>query len=241
MLVPDAVRKASRRFVEAARAVHDGEVLGAYLHGSAARGCFATATSDMDLLVVSQAPCGDGAAREIARAQAAAREPIDAVFVTRQQLCVDVLAVPLDFLIKPGGATAGKVLRCPEGSPGFLIDRQDAHDCGIAISGPLAGDLIPPVPWPALAQSLRWLFPHISRNFKNPVLMLCRVVHGLETRALGSKREAGEWALESLEPAWQPLIARALEEYAGGAGGPAPRPDVGPFEEYCRQRVIVAR
>jgi hypothetical protein len=44
------------------------------------------------------------------------------------------------------------------------------------------------------------------------VLSYCRILHMLETGRVTSKREAGEWALTTLDSEWTELIQRALNE-----------------------------
>ncbi len=51
----------------------------------------------------------------------------------------------------------------------------------------------------------RWLQPYL-------VLGLARMLHTLEAGRVSSKREAGEWALEALDPEWTSLIRRALDD-----------------------------
>jgi hypothetical protein len=49
----------------------------------------------------------------------------------------------------------------------------------------------------------RWKQPYV-------VLSFCRMLHTLETGRVGSKREAGEWAVGTLGDEWSDLIRRAL-------------------------------
>jgi hypothetical protein len=44
------------------------------------------------------------------------------------------------------------------------------------------------------------------------VLSYCRILHTLEKGTIGSKGEAGEWALEALAPEWRGLVRRALDD-----------------------------
>jgi hypothetical protein len=51
----------------------------------------------------------------------------------------------------------------------------------------------------------RWKQPYL-------VLTFCRLLHSAAEGRVGSKREAGEWALRTLDASWATLIQRALEE-----------------------------
>jgi hypothetical protein len=44
------------------------------------------------------------------------------------------------------------------------------------------------------------------------VLTHARILHTLARGEVGSKRAAGEWALQALDPEWAPLIRWALED-----------------------------
>ncbi len=242
------------RFIDAAAEALEGGLAGAYLYGSLARGCFHPATSDVDLLLVTEAECSDeGIARIEAAHRSSAGEPwspavaragspdsgpagvpLDVVAVTRDQLLADVAPAPVAFVLKPAGAAAGRARRLPESKREFPIDRQDARDAGVTLVGPPADTIIPAVPWPILESALRWLFPHIVPHFKNPGLMLCRVTRALATGSLSSKRDAGIWAVDALDPVWRSLIQREMAAYAGGVRQRAvPTEELQAFERYC--------
>jgi hypothetical protein len=44
------------------------------------------------------------------------------------------------------------------------------------------------------------------------VLTHARILHTLEVGEVSSKRGAGEWALDTLDPEWSPLICWALDD-----------------------------
>jgi hypothetical protein len=91
-----------------------------------------------------------------------------------------------------------------------------------------------PVPWPLVAECLDFLFPYIITNFKNPVLMLCRIAYAHTHHSLCCKRRAGEWALETLGERWRPMIEAALALYSEGtADNTGSSAVLQEFEEYC--------
>ena len=127
-----------------------------------------------------------------------------------------------------------KIVRVPEGRRDFLLQRQDAYQAGIAFVGPDPCETMRSVPWPLLAENLGFLFPYIITNFKNPVLMLCRIAYAHTHRNLCCKRRAGEWALETLGERWRPMIEAALALYSEGtADNTGLSPVLQEFEEYC--------
>ncbi len=68
------------------------------------------------------------------------------------------------------------------------------------------------------ARELRAEPPEMMDNaWRQPAVVIayCRMLHTLATGRVGSKREAGAWALDALGPTWAPLIRRALDDRPG--------------------------
>lgn len=212
---PREVREGLAAWAERVGEAVGGNLVGVYLYGSLARGCFHPGTSDVDVVVVTEGPCSGAAIPKIVKAYEEAGVPVDATFATRSQMGVDETPTPVEFVLKPGGEE--RVVRLPEGHGDFLLQRQDVYDCDAAIVGEPAREVVKPVPWEALARCLDYLFPHIVPRFRNPALMLSRIAYAFANRKLCSKREAGEWAMGALGEEWRPLVAEALGKYAAGA------------------------
>lgn len=211
-------------------------LVGIYLYGSLARGCHSPHTSDVDLLMVTREPCSDPALAAVAEAHAGAGFPVDLLSVTRAQIGLDVTPTPFDFAVM--AAAPGAIVRPAGGKGDLLLIRQDVYDCDSALAGEPTREVVRSVPWPLLAQSLEFLFPHIVPRFKNPALMLCRVVYAFANRVLCSKQTAGEWALDRLDPTWQPVIQVALDKYrTGAADNQGPNQELQAFEQYCTRYI----
>lgn len=209
-----------------------GCLIGLYLYGSLARGCFHPATSDVDIVAVVDGARAESALAAVSRVHQDTDIPIDAVFVTSEQLNTDRFPAPVDFLIKP--LSDGEIVRLPDGSRDFPLQRQDVQECDVALFGPSPRELVQPVPWHLLAQSLDYLFPYIVPRFKNPVLMLCRIVYAYAHRKLCSKQDAGKWAMETFEQRWLTMIEEARKHYSDGI--PAAHDSAGhlsSFQDYC--------
>jgi hypothetical protein len=94
---------------------------------------------------------------------------------------------------------------------------------GIVLTGPPSAELVEPVAADVLREEGRaripewveWALsaPEMSR-WKQPhlVLSLCRILYTIETGTVVSKRAAGEWAMQTLDPEWRPLIRQALDD-----------------------------
>ena len=195
-------------------AVLQEQLVGVYVHGSVARGCANTTTSDVDVIVVMAGPCGDPAAEKLAALHARSGIALDATFITRSQLREDAIPTPVEFVLKPVGER--KPLSRRGNHVYFLLDRHDAYECSIVLSGPPFREIAPAVPWALVAGCLEDLLPHILPKFKNPALMLCRIAYAFIHCEFCSKREAGRWALTVLDRRWWPFIETALARYAQG-------------------------
>lgn len=208
------------------------DLLGVYLYGSLARGCYHAGTSDVDAIVVTRSHCEQLDESGLLQIHRNVGVPVDAVFVAESQIGADTFPTPVVCLVKPIGEY--KIVHPTEGSRDFLLQRQDLYEAGIALAGPQPRDLLCPVPWPLLAESLDFLFPHIVTNFKNPVLMLCRIAYAWTYHELCSKKSAGEWAAEAFDTQWSQLITTALAEYAQGVTKSSIAPAaLHAFEDFC--------
>jgi predicted nucleotidyltransferase len=232
---PDSLKSAITRYASSLQELVGEDLLGIYLYGSVARGCYHPAQSDVDVIAVVRDGWEEVEEPSLIETHNDSGLPIDAVVVTESQLQVDAFPTPVVLLVKP--ISGHTIVRAPDGSKDFLLQRQDTYEAGMALIGPDPKELIHPVPWPLLAESLNFLFPHIVPNFKNPVLMLSRIACAWETRRLCSKREAGEWAVESIGEPFIDMLKTALVEYADGVSHTAiARKKIEEFAALCLQR-----
>jgi len=229
-----------RRYGESLRGLCHCELVGAYVYGSAASGCWNPKTSDVDIVLVGHCMSDPEAVGELEHIHRQAKLPIDATVVAPEQLKVERLRAPVGFLIKP--ISKGKAIHCPEGSRDFVAQSQEVYERGIALFGPEPGDLFEPVPWPLVERYVYYVLPFISSRFKNPVLMLCRCAYTLALQKMGAKRESREWALAAMPSEWHSLIAEALVEYSGDDSvKPMSRNEVLQFDKYIAEWVANRR
>jgi hypothetical protein len=208
-------------FVDDLRATLDGELVGAYLYGSAVSGGFDAAVSDLDVVVVTASPVDaqpfEAFAGIVERLQA--REPgwagrLDLVFVGRVTLA--------DF--RSGG---GPFLEISHEEGLELKRRADewletwflAREADWPIIGPPPARLIPPISTDEflheVVKGIPWFIdPSRSKGTDGwlgyRTLTLCRLLLSLESRATCSKDEGAAWAIERY-PAHADLFRAALE------------------------------
>lgn len=226
------IRDGLHAYVAGVRDLLGEGLVGVYLYGSVASGCSNRQTSDVDVLVVVTRALTQAEKEALLAVHRSVPAPIDATYITREQLNRDCFPTPLQCVIRPV-----KLFSVPDGLVDFPVIRQDVYVNGVRLLGPEVRELVRPVPWEVLDPCVRQLFPVALERFKNPVLMLCRICCTLTTRRPCSKADAGRWALTVAPPQWQDLIRQALDDYARGVRQRDLDEDQArAFEQWCRRQ-----
>jgi predicted nucleotidyltransferase len=118
----------------------------------------------------------------------------------------------------------------------WIVQRHLLREHGIVITGPDLKDLIDPVSPDELRQAVAdvlplWVGPILAdpsrideRGYQSfVVLTLCRMLYTLKHGRIFSKPAAAQWAIQTLDAKWKPLIERSLmgrqkPTMAAGAG-----------------------
>jgi hypothetical protein len=200
------------------------DLAGLYLQGSFALGD-ADEHSDVDWIAVTD--------DELTADQVAALQELHAAFYARET----PWAQHLEGSYFPKGRIRRVEPRATElwfldnGSSQLALDthcntaivRWMVRERGLTLAGPDPKELIDPVSeddlrayagW-ALGEWVEWArsLTSMSRRAQNLlVVSFCRILQTLETGEVTTKREAGEWALESVPDEWSSLIMEALED-----------------------------
>ncbi len=226
---------------------------GVYLHGSLAMGCFNPATSDVDLIVVSE--------RAMSREQKlclmerliglngrAPAKGIEMSVVLRSFCDPFVYPTPFDLHFSPMHlplyrADPDAYLQQMHGvDPDLAAHFTMIRQRGIVLYGAPVPDVFGPVDDAYYIDSL-WLDVQNAQKdiCENPiytVLNLCRVLAFLQERAYLSKREGGEWGLRHLRAPHDALVAQALRCYRSGQ---AMRPDEALTRSFAQQMLSEIR
>lgn len=224
-----------------------GEVLvGVYLHGSLALGCYRRAKSDLDLLIVVRDRLDERARGDLARRicdLSDARPTLgDLELSVLQERHTHRFTHPCPFELHYGSDWKRAIRR---GEVDFAADRRDADLAahvtvtrarGARLWGEPILQVFGPVPWNDYVASVLEDFDWLAREnrlFDNPVyavLNTCRVLQLLtrEPGTVASKEEGGHWGLAHLPGAHRPLIWQALDAYQSASpAGEAERPTGG--------------
>ena len=207
-----------------------GDVLGAYLHGSAVLGGLRP-TSDLDILVVLRRRTSATERRAVveglldvsgARARRGPARPIELSVVVQSDVRPWRYPPSQEFLYgdwlrdtyELGGAPQ------PEPTPDLSILITMVLQGDTVLAGPPPAQLLDPVPHDDLIRGsiagIPRLLGDLESDTRNVLLTLARIWTTLQTGQIRSKDAAAAFALEQLPPAHQPVLARALAMYLDG-------------------------
>jgi len=228
---------ASDAIAAALTSVLADNLLGVYLHGSLALGCFNPRRSDIDLLAVTHRPMSPAEKRAVAASLldlSGHPHPVEISILAREQLHPWRYPTPFDFHYSEDWreSTAAALAdgswqswtANEQGDPDLAAHITVLHARGVVLLGPPVADVFPPVPRADFVDSLRLdvLDPRfgLTSLAEHPVYSLlnaCRTLGYLREGAILSKAEGGAWALAALPAAHRPGIADVLAAYERGS------------------------
>ncbi len=200
-------------------------LIGMYLYGSLSLGDFDPESSDVDFLIVTtEEIAGETltALRDTHSSLAASGLPyadhLEGSYISRsavrrydpQNAMHPTIGV--DWAFQVG-----------QHDNNWIMEYHIVREHGVVVWGPSPKTLIDPVSpdelrmavcdrlldtWLARLAELDWLRPRHYQAFA--VLTLCRALYTLSHGDVVSKPKAAAWALQALDPRWQPSIERAL-------------------------------
>lgn len=232
---PDApadVREQAERYVAALRQAIGANLVGIYLHGSWAMGCFNPAHSDIDLLVVvrrGMAPALKRAMLTLLLACSGRPSPMEVSFLTMDGLQPWRHPAPYDLHWSEGHrCEMQRRLDQPGWESWLMRDLRDrdlaAHVTmlkarGVALLGApipaVFADVDPADYLDALWYDVEGAPERIAAEPLYLTLNLARVLGYLEDGLLLSKEEGAVWALAKLPPRFTGLLQQALACYGG--------------------------
>lgn len=231
---PPEVRTQIERLTETFKTQIAENLIGIYLHGSLAFGCFNPLRSDVDLLVVT----GDGMTIETKRRVAEfllenSRQPcpFETSFLRTKDLSPWRHPAPFDFHYSEDWrekferdlADGGEWKRWNDVShydEDLATHITITNHCGVRLYGAPVREVFPIVPKRdfirsilADVESAKFGFEAVFEYPVYVVLNSCRTLAFLQTKLVLSKDAGGVWALENLPARFARTIASALGEY----------------------------
>lgn len=231
-------RELLARVCDAYRRILGEKLVGFYVHGSIAFGCFTWATGDIDFLVVADASLTQAEKEALIRVvlELSLEAPPKGfeMSVVLRSACAD-FRHPTPFELHFSNAHRA---RAEADLPAYCRDMHGvdpdlaAHFTvirhrGETLFGADIAEVFAEVPHAAYVDSILGDVGGAEQDIaENPVyvtLNLCRVLAYLQEGAVLSKRQGGEWGMAHLPGEYHPLLRSALDAY-GGAAFPAGLP-----------------
>jgi hypothetical protein len=209
------------RVASATAAASGSQLAGVYLHGSAALGGFDARRSDVDILVVCDAPMKSAQQRAVAKALSEQILPCPGrgleLSIVTLQVAQHPVAEPAFELHLTTAPEDTKVIDGHQrgGDPDLVLHFAVCRRAGRLIGpglpaaeafGPVPGDLVAA----QLATELRWGAEHAPDEYA--VLNACRAWRFAVDGALVSKIDGGQWALGRTHDPERELIKIALDK-----------------------------
>jgi streptomycin 3"-adenylyltransferase len=214
------------------RALLKTNLIGIYLHGSLALGCFNLRRSDLDLLVLTCRTLSPRCRAAVARTLlelSGSPAPVELSVLTQANLYPWRHPCPYDFHFSETWRSdfvrflADPVYRwlAPEsGDPDLAAHLTVLHARGRVLSGPPIESVFPAIPRADFLDSILQDVLSPEFGFASPtvspvymILNVCRTLAYLRTGQILSKAEGGAWALENLPPEHRTVISSALAVY----------------------------
>lgn len=211
-------------------------LIGVYLHGSMAMGCFHPKESDIDLLIIVKNGLHKQLARTIIDRSLELHDEMPYICSVEYSIVLQKYLSPFEYPT-PFELHYSEVYReryrtdrayiCggftdPDLAAHFMV----AYHRGITLYGKPLHEICEPIPREYYIDSIYHDIknakqdviedPTFSRiNHVDIVLNLCRVLFYLQEGKVSSKKEGGEWAVQSLPKEYQKLIQNCLQKYLG--------------------------
>ena len=210
----------------------DDDLVGIYLHGSLALGCFNPDRSDIDILVITKQAMTVEMKRDIAELllqHSLNPAPVEISFLARAHIAPWQYPTPYDFHYSEDWREKvekelkhGKWKKWndePKTDKDLAAHITVTRARGVALHGKSIAEIFPAVPEEdyidSLVEDFHWARQRMSQHPTNFILNSCRVLAYLLDRQILSKDEAGQWALNLVAEEFRETVNHALEAYRG--------------------------
>ena len=239
-------------------------LVGVYLHGSLAMGCYYRPKSDLDVIVVVQNQIGADIAKKVgmAIAKQADKKPttgnVELSIITADT--AKNIPVPVPFELHYSTEWHEKTLNgdieydSSKTDIDLLSHLMYVRQRGVVLAGKPIQEVFGEYDWryfmDAVLDDFEWILEdeHIVETPFYGVLNICRVLQLISenSQTVHSKEEGGEWGLANLPAQYHPIIQKALDAYRSSvdvteeqrrAGGLAwDKQELLAFRDFARQQ-----
>lgn len=215
------------RLVELFKDEWNDNLIGVYLHGSLAMGCFNPLKSDIDILVVIREDGSVEQKKRLARKFVAFHDTIEhglEISVILES-SLQSFVYPTPCVLHYSDYHREHYRReedylCSDYEDADLASQiAVAYYRGITLFGQPLKELYPPIPRQHYLASIHYDVKNaVEEIVNNPMyisLNLCRVLLYIREGQISSKREGGQWGIQNVPGEFQALVQRYLNEYNG--------------------------
>lgn len=214
-------------FVERTNERLGGNLVGIYLHGSLAMGCYYSGRSDVDLLVVIKEDLSKSEKRTLIEEYMEVERQFPPIKLEMSIVLEDVLenfVHPTPFVLHYSSLHKDRYHSDPNYISGNSLDPDLAahftvtYKRGHCLYGKAIKELFPLIPRDAYLDSILFDIKdaevEITSNPVYYILNMLRVLYFMEEGIVSSKKEAGEWGMHRM-PSFRGIIEKSLSVYEG--------------------------
>jgi len=231
---PENIKKQIEILINKTQKIFNGNLVGIYLHGSLAMGCFNPNRSDIDLLIVTMNPLGIDKKLEFAKMVLEISEnPIPLELGVLKLSNFKPWKYPTPFEFHYSKDWREKFENEIKNGMWKTWNDNEKHDFdlaahitvilhrGICLHGPKIEEIFEEIPFSDYLDSIiKDVIWTKEQNFedKDPIYLIlnyCRVLAAARARKILSKFEGGIWGLENLPKSFNSIINQALKVYTG--------------------------
>lgn len=230
---PAGVKEQVARLVDGFKRQLGGNLIGVYLHGSLATGCFNPLRSDIDLLVAVREKMNLDTKRALAQLMLDVSNepaPVEISFLTPENLHPWRHPAPYDFHYSEDWRaefTRGdwrEIISGEHSDVDLAGHITVLNHRGLCLYGKPIAEVFPAIPEADFVDSILADVLSVKYGLNGAfeiypiyiVLNACRTLAYLRTKRVMSKEEGGYWALENLPEKFKQTVAGALNEYRNG-------------------------
>lgn len=214
--------------VEMSKEILGSNLVGIYLHGSAAMGCFHPAASDLDLILIVEEDVSDSAKLAFMNAiikfsEEAPPKGLELSFVKREYCKPFIYPTPYELHFSLGHLewflkSPDEYVKKMKGTDKDLAAHfTNINQYGIVLFGEEIQNVFDSVSRDDFIDSIWYDVSEAERDIlNNPIyviLNLCRALAYMREGVILSKKTGGEWGLDHLPQSFHDLIGEALECY----------------------------
>ncbi len=237
-----------QKIVSECKNIFKNNLVGVYLHGSMAMGCFNPHKSDIDLIIVIDEDISDEQKLDFMNKivelnEVAPEKGIEMSVVKREYCKPFVYPTPYELHFSNGH------LEWFKNNPKDYVERMKGMDKDLAahfmiinkygktLWGDNIEEVFGEVPREAYLDSIWYDIENAKEDvLDNPmyiILNLCRVAAYVKDEEILSKKQGGEWGVKNLSQEYSNLISGALECYSSDKNMQVEDEEAQRFCEYC--------